>query len=143
MPSAPPNKRCCFNNCPNAPRPGSTKCRSHHRKGCCQVQACNNQAYARHLCVRHGGRRICTTPLCNGNARSNGRCSRQACHLEEEPIRLVDEVKTIELDDMDMYCIDLLTIVEENDTTALSPLEIDILTALVIDFETHRQDNYL
>ncbi|OQR83051.1 hypothetical protein ACHHYP_15182 [Achlya hypogyna] len=58
--------------------PTSSKCAFHRNRLCCAVDACNNQVYARGLCVRHGGTKPCMMDGCDANARTGGYCSRHS-----------------------------------------------------------------
>ncbi|OQS04543.1 hypothetical protein THRCLA_03230 [Thraustotheca clavata] len=65
---------CIFNECMKEAVPGSTKCAFHKRRKCCSQHNCNNQAYARDLCVRHGGKRKCAHASCTTAAHGGPFC---------------------------------------------------------------------
>ncbi|ETV93792.1 hypothetical protein H310_12356 [Aphanomyces invadans] len=54
----------------------SIKCSFHCNRSQCTVALCNNQVYARQLCVRHGGKKVCETPGCITHACGGGHCLR-------------------------------------------------------------------
>ncbi|KAF0720476.1 Aste57867_269 [Aphanomyces stellatus] len=66
---------CFFNDCDNPIVPGSWKCEFHKNRSRCLVDACQNQVYARNLCVRHGGKRRCEANGCDRNVRIGTFCS--------------------------------------------------------------------
>ncbi|KAF0720475.1 Aste57867_268 [Aphanomyces stellatus] len=66
---------CFFNDCDNLTVPGSWKCDFHKNRSRCLVDACQNQVYARNLCVRHGGKRRCEAEGCGRNVRIGSFCS--------------------------------------------------------------------
>ncbi|CAK4685042.1 hypothetical protein AeMF1_012023 [Aphanomyces euteiches] len=66
---------CFFNDCSNDVVPGSWKCSFHKNRSRCLVDDCQNQVYARNLCVRHGGKRRCEAPNCERNVRIGSFCS--------------------------------------------------------------------
>ncbi|KDO18634.1 hypothetical protein SPRG_15969 [Saprolegnia parasitica CBS 223.65] len=70
--------QCCFRGCSKPAMPQSNKCAFHRNRLCCAVSTCNNQVYARGLCVRHGGTKPCLTTGCDANARTGGYCSRHS-----------------------------------------------------------------
>ncbi|KAF0720473.1 Aste57867_266 [Aphanomyces stellatus] len=65
---------CFFNDCTQVVVPGSWKCDFHRNRNRCLVTLCQNQVYARHLCVRHGGKRRCDIPDCDRNVRIGSFC---------------------------------------------------------------------
>ncbi|OQR99657.1 hypothetical protein THRCLA_21804 [Thraustotheca clavata] len=65
---------CCFVECTKPPMPGLTKCHSHKNKIKCSIDGCENQVYARYLCVRHGGKKQCNKPGCTEVARGGSYC---------------------------------------------------------------------
>ncbi|KAF0720471.1 Aste57867_264 [Aphanomyces stellatus] len=67
---------CFFNDCTHVVAPGSWKCDFHRNRSRCLVALCQNQVYARHLCVRHGGKRRCDVPDCDRNVRLGSLCVR-------------------------------------------------------------------
>ncbi|KDO22484.1 hypothetical protein SPRG_21183 [Saprolegnia parasitica CBS 223.65] len=67
---------CLFNECAHPAVPGTRKCSFHKNRIKCHVANCQNQVYARHLCVRHGGKKQCQYEGCVMNARVGNFCSR-------------------------------------------------------------------
>ncbi|KAF0720472.1 Aste57867_265 [Aphanomyces stellatus] len=72
---ATPTATCFFNDCDNMSILGSWKCDFHKNRSRCLVDACQNQVYARHLCVRHGGKRRCEAEDCDRNVRIGNLCT--------------------------------------------------------------------
>ncbi|KAF0720478.1 Aste57867_271 [Aphanomyces stellatus] len=68
--------KCFFNDCDNDVVPGLWKCEFHKNRGKCLAGDCQNQVYARSLCVRHGGKRQCQAADCTSNVRIGDFCSR-------------------------------------------------------------------
>ncbi|KAF0699732.1 Aste57867_9723 [Aphanomyces stellatus] len=79
---------CFFNGCKNASVADTIKCLFHSHRGCCLVQDCHNQVYARNLCVRHGGKRQCAFDGCQLNSRVGAFCTR---HSPSETVRRCSE----------------------------------------------------
>ncbi|OQR85997.1 hypothetical protein ACHHYP_11101 [Achlya hypogyna] len=71
-----PVTACLFNECAHPAVPGTRKCSFHKNRIKCHVANCQNQVYARHLCVRHGGKKQCQYEGCVMNARVGNFCSR-------------------------------------------------------------------
>ncbi|KAH9106446.1 hypothetical protein LEN26_012759 [Aphanomyces euteiches] len=67
---------CYFNDCNNQVLPGSWKCIFHRHRARCLMDNCQNQVYARNLCVRHGGKKQCEFAGCTLNARLGNVCSK-------------------------------------------------------------------
>ncbi|RHX96974.1 hypothetical protein DYB25_003141 [Aphanomyces astaci] len=65
---------CTFNDCTNHAIPGSVKCSFHKNRRQCKSKDCNNQVYARNLCVRHGGKKQCHYDGCDSYARGGNYC---------------------------------------------------------------------
>ncbi|OQS07950.1 hypothetical protein THRCLA_20023 [Thraustotheca clavata] len=65
---------CTFNDCENPTIPGSVKCAFHKNRRQCKSKGCNNQVYARNLCVRHGGKKQCHYEGCQSYARGGDYC---------------------------------------------------------------------
>ncbi|RHY16521.1 hypothetical protein DYB25_002724 [Aphanomyces astaci] len=71
---------CFFRSC-TAPvddsTPNAWRCKFHRGRSRCLVHDCDNQAYARALCVRHGGKIVCRHPEgCQARARVGDFCPR-------------------------------------------------------------------
>ncbi|KAF0700982.1 Aste57867_8428 [Aphanomyces stellatus] len=67
---------CYFNDCDKNVLPNSWKCLFHRHRARCLVDSCQNQVYARSLCVRHGGKKQCAFEGCKLNARLGNVCSK-------------------------------------------------------------------
>ncbi|KAH9104382.1 hypothetical protein LEN26_008914 [Aphanomyces euteiches] len=65
---------CTFNDCNNQAIQGSVKCSFHKNRRQCKAKDCNNQVYARNLCVRHGGKKQCQYEGCDSYARGGNYC---------------------------------------------------------------------
>ncbi|OQR95772.1 hypothetical protein THRCLA_22074 [Thraustotheca clavata] len=57
--------RCVFRDCSEPVLPDSHKCAFHKNRRLCSVVGCENQVYARKLCVKHGARKRCAFPKCH------------------------------------------------------------------------------
>ncbi|CAK4681813.1 hypothetical protein LEN26_001812 [Aphanomyces euteiches] len=76
--------KCFFNDCENPTANGTWKCTFHRHRSLCLVHNCQNQVYARNLCVKHGGKPKCQAENCTMNSRVGNFCSRHgASHLKK------------------------------------------------------------
>ncbi|CAK4681780.1 unnamed protein product [Aphanomyces euteiches] len=75
---------CVFKNCANPAEPSSVKCADHKSRSLCTVPGCENQCYARGLCIRHGAKNICMSSDCATASRSYGFCYR---HRQDKPVQ--------------------------------------------------------
>ncbi|KDO27119.1 hypothetical protein SPRG_07830 [Saprolegnia parasitica CBS 223.65] len=66
--------RCVFRDCSEPVLPDSHKCAFHKNRRLCSVIGCENQVYARKLCVKHGARKRCSFPKCHAFTQGYAAC---------------------------------------------------------------------
>ncbi|EQC39434.1 hypothetical protein SDRG_03636 [Saprolegnia diclina VS20] len=66
--------RCVFRDCSELVLPNSHKCAFHKNRRLCSVIGCENQVYARKLCVKHGARKRCSFPKCRAFTQGHAAC---------------------------------------------------------------------
>ncbi|OQR93607.1 hypothetical protein THRCLA_08412 [Thraustotheca clavata] len=81
---------CAFRSCVNiALNDAIGKCEYHKDRKMCSKEDCQNQVYARNLCVRHGGKKPCAFEGCTSYAKGGtyclkhgGQCDRRLCSVD-------------------------------------------------------------
>ncbi|EQC39435.1 hypothetical protein SDRG_03637 [Saprolegnia diclina VS20] len=66
--------RCVFRDCSEPVLSNSDKCAFHKNRRLCSVIGCENQVYARKLCVKHGARKRCSFPKCRAYTQGHAAC---------------------------------------------------------------------
>ncbi|KDO29622.1 hypothetical protein SPRG_05575 [Saprolegnia parasitica CBS 223.65] len=66
--------RCVFRDCSEPVFRDSYKCAFHKNRHVCSVMDCDNQVYARKLCVKHGARKRCSFPKCHAFTQGHTVC---------------------------------------------------------------------